>query len=80
MADPVSLAASVITVISACAACAKQLDGLRRGFRHAPVEILALSNEISDMSVVLTEVKAICQDPAMISKFVMYSPCCFKQS
>ena len=71
MADPLSIAVSAMTMIGACGACAKQLNDLRRAFRDAPAEILALSNEISDMTVVLTEVNTICQEPAMTLKLVM---------
>ena len=80
MTDPLSVTAGAIAVIGVCTTCAKQLDSLRRGFRDAPEEILALSNEISDMTVVLTEVKAIYQDVAITSKLVMFSLYQFKRT
>ena len=80
MADPLSAAVSVLAVMGACAACRKQLNNLLRAVRDAPVEILALSNEINDMSVVLTDVEAIRQGQAAISKLVMYSHYYFKRT
>jgi hypothetical protein len=73
MTDPFSVAVGVITVTAACNSCLKELNSLVQGFRSAPEEILALSNEITDMSVVLTEVKVMCEDPVIISKLVMFS-------
>ncbi|KAI9772789.1 MAG: hypothetical protein M1839_002290 [Geoglossum umbratile] len=64
MADPIT---SVVAVIAACTVCWEKFDSLRQGARYASEEVLALSNEISDMNVVLAEVKAICENPAMIS-------------
>jgi len=72
MTDPLSVTVSVLTLIAACTTCAKQVNSLARGFRDAPREILVLSNEISDMSVVLMEINAICHDPATMSKLVKF--------
>lgn len=58
MADPVSAAASLVTLISFSAGCAKQLSKLIQTFRHAPEEILALSNEVNDLNVILAQVEA----------------------
>lgn len=71
MTDPLSITVSAITILATCSACAKQLHDFARCFRHAPGEILALSNEISDMSVVVTEVKAAFEDHGTKLKLVV---------
>ena len=70
MTDPLSITVSAIAILTTCSACVKQLHDFARCFRHAPAEILALSNEISDMSVVVTEVKAAFEDQVTMSKSV----------
>jgi hypothetical protein len=70
MTDPLSISVSAITILATCSACVKQLHDFARSFRRAPAEILALSNEINDMSVVVTEVKAAFDDQVTVLKSV----------
>lgn len=70
MADPLSITASTITLLAACTACVKHLNGLARSFRYTLEEILALSNEINNISIVMMKLKAVFRDPAMISELV----------
>ena len=51
--DPLSITASIITVLGAAATIAKQLDLLRKTIQTASTTLCALSNEISDLKVVL---------------------------
>ena len=52
MADPLSITASVIAVVTAAEGVSKTLSKIRRANR-APSEFLALMNEVSDFRVVL---------------------------
>jgi len=55
MADPLSLAASVIAVATAAAQISKAISRLRH-FGEVPGRVYALKNEISDLEVVLRQV------------------------
>ena len=55
MADPLSIAASIITVIGAADSVGKVLSKIKIA-RNAPAEVLALQNEISDLQLVLEDV------------------------
>ena len=56
MADPLSITTSIIAVIGAAETVGKTLNRIR-DMTNAPDEILALSNEISDLTVVLKHVE-----------------------
>ena len=51
--DPLSITASVIAILGAAATIAEQLNLLRSTLRHASSTLCSLSNEISDLRVVL---------------------------
>jgi hypothetical protein len=51
--DPLSVTASVIAILGAAATVAKQLDLLRSTLRHASSTLYSLTNEISDLRVVV---------------------------
>ena len=57
MADPLSLAASIITVVGVADTIGKTLSKIKV-LHHAPEELLALNNEISDLKVVLSIVES----------------------
>ena len=57
MADPLSLAASVITVIGAADNVGKLLAKIQ-SMKDAPNELLALINEVSDLRLVLGDIEA----------------------
>ena len=52
MADGLSLAASIFAVLGAADGLSRVLSQIRR-LRHAPNELLALINEVSDLRIVL---------------------------
>ena len=56
MADPLSVIASIIAVIGAAESIGKAVNRIR-DMTNAPDEVLALSNEISDLTVVLKHVE-----------------------
>ena len=56
MADPLSIVASIIAVIGAAQSLGKAVNRIR-DITNAPDEVLALSNEISDLTVVLKHVE-----------------------
>ena len=56
MADPLSIIASIIAVIGAAESVSKTLNRIR-DITNAPDEVLALGNEISDLTVVLKHVE-----------------------
>ena len=68
MADPLSIIASIIAVIGAAESVGKTLNRIR-DITNAPDEVLALSNEISDLTVVLKHVETYvtAADGAVIS-------------
>ncbi|KAF2261005.1 ankyrin [Lojkania enalia] len=55
MADPVSLAASIIALATAAAQISKAVSRLR-AFGEVPAQVYALKNEVSDLEVVLRQV------------------------
>ena len=56
MADPLSIIASIIAVIGAAESVGKAVNRIR-DITNAPDEVLALSNEISDLTVVLKDLE-----------------------
>ena len=56
MADPLSITASIIAVLGAAEGVNKTLSKIK-SLRHAPNEVLALINEVSDLRLVLGEVE-----------------------
>ena len=56
MADPLSIIASIIAVLGAAESAGKTLNRIR-DMMNAPDEVLALGNEISDLTVVLKHVE-----------------------
>jgi hypothetical protein len=59
--DPLSITASVASLLSFSAACGTHLHKIIHNLRHAPDEILALSNEITDLNLILADLEATCQ-------------------
>ena len=55
MADPLSIAASIIAVVGAAESVTKVLSKIKN-MRHAPDELLALINEVSDLRVILSNI------------------------
>lgn len=58
MADPLSISASIIAVLGAGVSVSKALNTVIQGYREAPAAITALSNEVSDLVLVLQEVRS----------------------
>ena len=56
MADPLSIAASIIAVIGAAERVRKTLTKIRN-IRNAPSEVLALVNEVSDLRIILGDLE-----------------------
>ncbi|KAI4232309.1 MAG: hypothetical protein LQ349_005098 [Xanthoria aureola] len=59
--DPISVAASVLTVLGAAATAGRALDRISSS-RQAPEHLIALVNEVSDLRVVLHNVRDALQD------------------
>lgn len=57
MADPISLAASVIAVTGACTASIKLIMRVTGAIRDAPEELVRISNEVADLAVILLQVQ-----------------------
>jgi predicted nucleic acid-binding Zn-ribbon protein len=55
MGDPVGLTASILTLLGAAA----QLGKLINSIHNAPAELLALSNEVNDLSIVYRELENV---------------------
>lgn len=58
--DPLSITASVLTLLTAANKVAKGLDKLA-SIKGAPAAVLALNNELSDLRLVLTEAEPLLQ-------------------
>ena len=56
MADPLSIIASIIAVIGAAEGMSKTLTKIRN-ICNAPVEVLALTNEVCDLRVILNDLE-----------------------
>ena len=59
MPDPLSVSASLVAIVGAGISVGKTLEALIRDYRETPVAVTALSNEVSDLVLVLTEVRAV---------------------
>ena len=55
MADPLSITASIIAVVGAAEGVTKTLSKIKN-MRHAPDELLALINEVSDLRIILSDI------------------------
>ena len=55
MADPLSAAASAITVVALCVKCTKQLHRLLESNRNARGELVAVINELNGFRIILEE-------------------------
>ena len=62
MADPLSISVSVLTLSQVSLSTAKSLYTLIKEWQHAPQELLQLSNEISDLNLVLSYMERICSE------------------
>ena len=62
MADPFSIAVSAVTLVQTTSATAKMLYKLIQEWRHAPLELLQLSNEMGDLRLVLSHVERTCAE------------------
>lgn len=57
MADPLSILASAVTLVSACTAISRHTIAFIRSLQEAPEELLRLSNEMSDLTTVLNRIQ-----------------------
>ncbi|KAL8766550.1 MAG: hypothetical protein Q9209_006693 [Squamulea sp. 1 TL-2023] len=65
--DPISVAASLLTVIGAAATAGRTLDFISSS-KHAPEHLVALVNEVSNLRVVLYNVRDAVQERAKTSQ------------
>jgi hypothetical protein len=63
--DPLSFTPSLIAIIGLTTTAAKAMHGLIVSMRQAPDVVLALVNELSDLALVLLEVKHIEQSSSL---------------
>ena len=64
MADPLSIATGVVALLGAGVACGKKLVSTVQAFRNAPLELVVLSNEVSDLITVLAAIESAAMDVA----------------
>jgi phage tail sheath gpL-like len=55
--DPFSATASAVALLGAGVTCARILRNLIKDFRDAPLELIAMSNEVNDLNAVLAEIE-----------------------
>jgi Fungal N-terminal domain of STAND proteins len=68
MADPLSISASIVAVVCAFQASSKKLVEVIRDIRRSPAELLALSNETSELSIVFDTLQAACEKIEPVGK------------
>lgn len=56
MADPLSVTASIVTLVGACTAIGKCTVSFMGALRDAPLELVMLSNEVNDLNAILNEI------------------------
>lgn len=59
MADPLTVGVSVVTLIGACATVGERMVKFVQALRDAPSELMMLSNEVNEMTAVLTEIEHV---------------------
>ncbi|KIM97180.1 hypothetical protein OIDMADRAFT_182582 [Oidiodendron maius Zn] len=67
MADPLSVVASIVAVLSASIACVDGLSAIIQDIRNAPNELMALSNEINTLTCIIHGADTVCKSLAMES-------------
>ena len=68
MAEPISIAASIFTLLGACRASTRLAVDTYNRIQNAPQELIATSNELADLSVILLQIRKIYQlDPGLQS-------------
>src|SRR5271154_5155637 len=65
--DAISFTAAVIQLLGVTGACAKSLRKLIHTAKHAPDEILAILNEISDLNLILSDLESLTQTEESIA-------------
>ncbi|KAL6716981.1 hypothetical protein ACLMJK_004895 [Lecanora helva] len=65
--DPVSVAASLLTLLGAASTAGRALEHLSN-IRHAPDQLLALMNEVADLRVVLSKARETVQERSVVSQ------------
>lgn len=68
MADPLSISASAITVCATGIACARSILDIIQEIRDAPEDLIALSNEVNDLSCIVDEAGKVCRSLAVDSQ------------
>jgi len=56
MVEPLGVSASIVTLVGTAFTIAKTLHDFIKRLRHAPQDLLALSNEVSELSLILTSI------------------------
>lgn len=57
MADPLSMSMSIVTIIGICKASTRLLVDAYNRIHNAPKELIAMSNELVDLSVMLLQIQ-----------------------
>jgi len=72
--DPLSLAASVITLAGLAASTCSAISDLRALCKGVPGRLHAVSNEVSDLEIVLTQVAVLLRERATLPSFAQLGP------
>jgi hypothetical protein len=64
MADPLSVIASAIAVLSTGVTCANGLLGVIEDIRNAPNELIAHSNEVNNLNSIMDDAQKVCKSLA----------------
>lgn len=74
MADPFSVVASAIAIATAGVACSHSLLSIIETIRKAPEELIALSNEVTNLNYIINEARELCgslaADSSSTSEFI----------
>ncbi|KAK4206773.1 hypothetical protein QBC37DRAFT_457664 [Rhypophila decipiens] len=72
--DPLSIAASAITLAGLAASTCTAISDLRALCKGVPGRLHAVSNEVADLELVLTQVATLLQDRAVLSSSAQLGP------
>src|SRR5262249_28473037 len=73
MANPLSITASVLTLLSACTTCVRDVHLVISSLKHAPDEVISVANGLTDLTAVLDAVKLACDDGKLAGEDVFHS-------
>lgn len=57
--DPLSITAAAVSFVALAGTCGRRLNNILSTAKHAPTEILALANEVSDLNLIINDIDSL---------------------